>query len=68
MVEKTKKGTEIERSRSKHLVIRLRDDEREEVDAMAEHDRVNISDVIRRALRAEFARMFPNGLPKRRSR
>jgi hypothetical protein len=42
-----------QRTRNQTLVIRLNDVERAELDALAEHERVSISDIVRRLVRAE---------------
>jgi len=54
------------RTREKNLVIRLLDEERAELDAVAQHERLSASDIVRRAIRAEFQRLFPAGLPKKK--
>jgi predicted HicB family RNase H-like nuclease len=65
MVEKSKKGTEIERVRSKNLVIRLLDQERAELMAVAEYEQLSASAWVRRAVREAFRRYYPDGLPKK---
>lgn len=65
MVEKTRKGTEVERVRVKNLVIRLLDDERAELMAVAEYEQLSASAWVRRAVREAFVKLYPEGLPKK---
>lgn len=65
MVEKSKKGTEIERVRVKNLVIRLLDEERAELMAVAAYERISASAWVRRAVREAFMKLYPDGLPKK---
>jgi hypothetical protein len=45
---------EVHRNRNQTLVIRLREDERAELDALVDLERVSISDIVRRLVRVEY--------------
>lgn len=47
---------EVHRKRVQTLVIRLSEAERAELDALAEYERVSISDVVRRLVRDAYER------------
>lgn len=46
-----------DRHRSRGLFLRLRDDERAELEAIAEHRRLSLTDTIRQLLREEAERL-----------
>jgi hypothetical protein len=54
------------RARTKNLVIRLHPEERDELAALAEAERLSASDVVRRLIRREFAALKP--VPKKSAR
>ena len=47
-----------QRTRTKALMIRLSDDEREELAELAKHERLPVSDVVRRLVRVEYEDKF----------
>lgn len=54
------------RTRSQSLIIRMNDDERAELDALAEDERSNASMVVRRLLRAAYVKRFGDKKPRRK--
>ena len=48
------------RSRNCHLVVRLSKEERDEVRAIANHDRLDISDVVRQWIRKRYLEILPS--------
>jgi antitoxin component of RelBE/YafQ-DinJ toxin-antitoxin module len=54
------------RTRNQLLVIRLNDDERGELNAVAADDRLTASDVVRMLVRREYVRRFGDKKPKAR--
>jgi uncharacterized protein (DUF1778 family) len=55
----------VERTRTRALNIRVTDDEDRMVKALAEHQGMSISDVIRQYIRRAFAETFPPKKTKR---
>ncbi len=49
------------RKRRELLTIRLSETERAELDALADHERVSISDVVRRLVRVEYEKKIKRG-------
>ena len=56
------------RTRQKNLVIRLSNDERAELDAVAEHERLTASDIVRMAIRRMYVDRFGEKKAKKGAR
>jgi uncharacterized protein (DUF1778 family) len=59
------KGLMVERMRTRTLQVRVTDDEHRMIQALAEHQGISISDVVRLYIRRAFADAFPPKKTKR---
>jgi uncharacterized protein (DUF1778 family) len=55
----------VERSRERMVNVRMTDDEADMLKALAEHEGLSASDIVRQYIRRAFAKAFPQAKPKR---